>query len=112
MRIALYGTDGDKLQKHKQRLYKNIVAVDDTVEIICCQDEKLLKENLKDFQMIFMEETALDKFEQYMLNNYLSTATSIFLKKKGKSLTILLFQNKVCETVIQKIESHRIYGKV
>ena len=69
MRIALYGTDGDKLQKHKERLYKNIVAVDDTVEIICCQDEKLLKENLKDFQMIFMEETALDKFEQYMLNN-------------------------------------------
>lgn len=69
MRIALYGTDGDKLQKHKQRLYKNIVAVDDTVDIICCQDEKLLKENLKDFQMIFMEEEALDRFEQYLMNN-------------------------------------------
>ena len=69
MRIALYGTDGDKLQKHKQRLYRNIVSVDDTVEIICCQDEESLKANLKDFQMIFMEESALDQFEQYIMNN-------------------------------------------
>lgn len=69
MRIALYGTDEDKLQKHKQRLYRNIVSVDDTVEIICCQDEESLKANLKDFQMIFMEESALDQFEQYIMNN-------------------------------------------
>ena len=69
MRIALYGTDEEKLEKHKQRLHKNIVGVDDAVEIICCQDELELKDHLKDFQMIFMEETALDKFEQYLKNN-------------------------------------------
>lgn len=69
MRIALYGTDEEKLEKHKQRLHKNIVGVDDTVEIICCQDELELKDHLKDFQMIFMEETALEKFEQYLKNN-------------------------------------------
>ena len=55
--------------KHNQRLHKTIVGVDDAVEIICCQDESEIKDHLKDFQMIFMEETALDKFEQYLKNN-------------------------------------------
>lgn len=69
MRIALYGTDGEKLEEHRQRLHKNIVGVDDTVEIICCQNEQILKDHLKDFQVIFMEETVLDRFEQYLMNN-------------------------------------------
>lgn len=69
MRIALYGTDGEKLEEHKQRLHKNIVGIGDTVEIICCQDEEELKAHLKDYQIIFMEETVLDKLEQYLKNN-------------------------------------------
>ncbi len=46
MRIALYGTDGEKLEEHKQRLHKNIVGIGDKVEIICCQDEEELKAHL------------------------------------------------------------------
>ena len=69
MRIAIYGTDGEKLEEHKQRLHKNIVGIGDTVEIICCQDEEELKAHLKDYQIVFMEETALDKLEQYLKNN-------------------------------------------
>lgn len=53
MRIALYGTDEEKLEGHKQRLHKSIVGIGDTVEIICCQDEEELKAHLKDYQIIF-----------------------------------------------------------
>lgn len=69
MRIALYGTDRNKLQKYKDKLHRNIVALDDTVEIVCCQDEEMLKENLKDFQIIFMEETAVEQLAQYIQGN-------------------------------------------
>ncbi len=31
MRIALYGTDEEKLEGHKQRLHKSIVGIGDTV---------------------------------------------------------------------------------
>lgn len=69
MKIALYGTDENMLKKHKEKLYRNIVALDKGVEIFCYKDEKLLKKNLKEYQIVFMEESALNKFEEYIMNN-------------------------------------------
>ncbi len=65
MRIALYGTDLRKLRMHKQRLQENFAKIDNEVEISCYEDKGLLKNNLEDFQVIFMEETSLQKFEMY-----------------------------------------------
>lgn len=65
MRIALYGTDLRKLRMHKQRLQENFAKIDNEVEVSCYEDKELLKNNLENFQVIFMEETSLQRFEMY-----------------------------------------------
>lgn len=69
MKIALYGTDESVLENHKRRLYKNIVALDKEVEIFCYKDENILKQHLKEYQIVFMEEAALAQFEEYIVAN-------------------------------------------
>lgn len=65
MRIALYGTDSKSLRMHKERLQENFANIDNEVEVFCYEDEESLKSNLKKFQVIFMEEAIMQKFETY-----------------------------------------------
>lgn len=68
MRIALYGTDVKRLKQHKQRLQESFAKIDNKVEVACYEDEELLKNNLKNYQIIFMEEPIMKQFEVYAEN--------------------------------------------
>ncbi len=65
MQIALFGTDSNVLKKHKETLKEKFKGMDSEVIVSCYDDEELLKNNLKNYQVILMEEPIMEKFETY-----------------------------------------------
>lgn len=66
MRIALYGMNKDEMAREKERLI-NSFANDECakqVKIDCFQDEEELKSNLRNYQIIVMEQQGIKEFEK------------------------------------------------
>lgn len=68
MRIALYGSNKDEIEKERERLVNNFTTdkMSQKVEVFCFHDEEELKENLKNYQIILMEKEGIIEFSKCM----------------------------------------------
>lgn len=66
MRIALCGTDAERVEEHKIRLTEGLSAMNQIVESVDYVEEDMLQSVSSKYDVAFFEESAVWKFEEYV----------------------------------------------
>lgn len=66
MRIALCGTDAERVEEHKMRLTEGLSAMNQIVESVDYVEEDMLHRTGTGYDIAFFEENAVGQFEEYV----------------------------------------------